>query len=65
MPENIDPKLVDKRTLERYLRLGQLDEKNYERFIKNLPDVADKAIMVETNMGGDQPPASPPSDNQP
>ena len=65
MPENTDPKLLDKRTLERYLRTGQLDEKTYERYLKNLQDLAEKAVSVDTNMGGDQPPASPPSEKTP
>ncbi|HEX8697408.1 MAG TPA: RNA polymerase subunit sigma, partial [Myxococcaceae bacterium] len=39
---------LDKRTAERYLRSGQLDDKAYERYIKGLPDVAEKAATVET-----------------
>jgi hypothetical protein len=55
MPDTIDPKLVDKRTAERYLREGQLDEKAYERHLKSLPDVAEKAQPVQTTMAeGDE-----------
>ena len=50
MPENPDPRFVDRRTFERYLRNRQLDEKDYERYFKNLPDLADKAATVETVM---------------
>lgn len=50
MADNADPKHLDKRTAERYLRGGQLDEKAYERHLKGLPDVADKAVPVETTM---------------
>jgi hypothetical protein len=53
MADTLDPKHLDKRTAERYLRSGQLDEKSYERHIKGLPDVADKAVPVETAMDGD------------
>ncbi|MFL5350289.1 MAG: hypothetical protein ACJ8AT_36400 [Hyalangium sp.] len=54
MADTVDPKHLDKRTAERYLRGGQLDEKAYERHIKGLPDVADKATTVETAMEADE-----------
>jgi hypothetical protein len=50
MAEEQDPKHLDKRTAERYLRMGVVDEKAYERHIKGLPDVADKGVPVETLM---------------
>ncbi|WP_164013478.1 hypothetical protein [Pyxidicoccus trucidator] len=50
MADSADPKYLDKRTAERYLRSGQLDEKAYERHVKSLPDVADKSVPVETHM---------------
>lgn len=50
MADSADPKYLDKRTAERYVRSGHLDEKAYERHVKNLPDVADKAVPVETHM---------------
>jgi hypothetical protein len=53
MADTLDPKHLDKRTAERYLRSGQLDEKAYERHLKSLPDVAEKAAVVETAMDGD------------
>jgi len=53
MADTLDPKHLDKRTAERYLRSGQLDEKAFERHLKSLPDVAEKATVVETAMDGD------------
>jgi len=53
MPDTVDPKLVDKRTAERYLREGQLDQKAYERFLKTLPDVVEKSEPVTTSMAED------------
>ena len=53
MADTLDPKHLDKRTAERYLRSGQLDEKSYERHIKGLPDLTDKSVPVETAMDGD------------
>jgi hypothetical protein len=55
MADTLDPKLVDKRTAERYLREGHLDPKAYERHLKSLPDVAEKAEAVQTSMAeGDE-----------
>ena len=50
MAENPDPKVIDKRTAERYLRMGVLDEKEYQRYLEQLPDAADKAVSVRTVM---------------
>jgi hypothetical protein len=50
MANPIDPKHIDKRTAERYLRNGDLDEKTYQRHIETLPDLADNAVPVETVM---------------
>lgn len=50
MADTADPKYLDKRTAERYLRSGHLDEKAYERHLKGLPDVAEKAVPIETLM---------------
>jgi hypothetical protein len=50
MADSADPKYLDKRTADRYLRSGHLDEKAYERHIKGLPDVAEKAVPIETLM---------------
>lgn len=52
MADTLDPKHLDKRTAERYLRSGQLDEKAYEAFINSLPDVSEKAAPIETAMEG-------------
>lgn len=50
MANPIDPKHIDKRTAERYLRNGELDEKTYQRHIETLPDLTDKSVPVETVM---------------
>jgi hypothetical protein len=54
MAETLDARLIDRRTWDRYLRNGQLDEKEYERYLKNLPDVAEKGTTVETVMDADE-----------
>ena len=48
MAETIDPRMLDKRTAERYIRMGLLDEKAWEKHLKSLEDVSDKATVVET-----------------
>ncbi|ADO73615.1 hypothetical protein [Stigmatella aurantiaca] len=54
MADTLDPKHLDKRTAERYLRSGQLNEDAYARHLKDLPDAADKAVPVETAMDGEE-----------
>jgi len=65
MSDTLDPKLVDKRTAERYLREGQLDQKAYERFLKILPDVAEKSEAVTTSMAEDEETAEADSEESP
>ncbi len=50
MADPTEPKQLDKRTAERYLRSGAVDEKAYQRHIESLPDVAEKSVPVETVM---------------
>jgi len=50
MSDTLENKLVDKRVARRYVRKGQLDEKDYERYLKSLPDVADQAVPVESEV---------------
>ncbi|MGZ3459607.1 MAG: hypothetical protein ACXU86_14025 [Archangium sp.] len=50
MANPTDPKYLDKRTAERYVRSGVVDEKAYQRHLESLPDVADKSVPVETVM---------------
>ncbi len=53
MADTIETKLVDKRVAHRYLRKGTLDEKEWEKHLKALPDLADQALTVEASMEGD------------
>lgn len=47
MSETLAPKHQDKRTVERYLRAGVVDEKSWEKHLKGLPDLAEKAAPVD------------------
>jgi hypothetical protein len=53
MADPIETKVVDKRVAQRYVRKGLLDEKDYEKHIKSLPDLADQALTVEASMEGE------------
>lgn len=44
---DIDLRYSDKRTVERYIRQGQVDEKAWEKHLKALPDVAEKGERVQ------------------
>lgn len=44
---DIDLRYADKRTVERYIRQGQIDEKAWEKHLKALPDLTQSAQRVE------------------
>jgi hypothetical protein len=46
--ETLDPRHLDRRVVERYLKRGQVDEKEYARYLKALPDLAENSQRVET-----------------
>lgn len=46
---DLPPKYLDRRVVERYIKKGLLDEKEYARLLKGLPDLAEKAARVETD----------------
>jgi hypothetical protein len=50
MPEPLENKIIDKRVVRRNVRKGLLDEKDFDRHIKALPDVADQAVPVESEV---------------
>ncbi len=54
MADPIETKLIDKRVAHRYVRKGILEDKEYEKHLKSLPDLADQALTVEAVMEGDE-----------
>lgn len=44
---DFDTRYSDKRTAERYIKLGVIDEKAWEKHLKSLPDVAEKGERVQ------------------
>lgn len=53
MADHLENKLVDKRVARRYVRKGLVDEKDFEKHIKNLPDLAEDAVPVEASIESD------------
>jgi hypothetical protein len=53
MPDQIERKLLDKRVAQRYVRKGLLDEKEWEKHLKSLPDVAAQAVPIESDLDHD------------
>jgi hypothetical protein len=54
MADQIENRHVDKRVANRYVRRGVLDEKDFDRYIKSLPDLAEQAMPIEALMEGEQ-----------
>ena len=48
-----EPKVYDKRVAQRYVRKGLLDEKDWDKHVKSLPDLAEQAAPVEATMSDD------------
>lgn len=54
MADTIDLRLLDKRTAERYIQQGLLNEKDWEKHLKSLEDVSEKGTVIETMMGDEE-----------
>ncbi len=54
MAETMDPRRLDKRTAERYIRMGLLDEKVWEKHLQSLEDISEKGTVVETAIAGEE-----------
>ena len=50
--KEIPQKYLDRRTIERHLKRGNVDEKELAKHLKALPDLAEQAVKVETEFGG-------------
>jgi hypothetical protein len=50
MPDQFENKHIDKRVVHRYVRKGVVDEKEYDRLQKGLPDLADQAMPIEASI---------------
>ena len=50
MADTFDPKLFDKRVAQRNVKKGLLTDKDFERHLKALPDMADQASPIEATI---------------
>ncbi|HTP50608.1 MAG TPA: hypothetical protein VMK42_07920 [Anaeromyxobacteraceae bacterium] len=50
MADTFENKVVDRRVVQRYLRKGVVDEKEYEQYLKKLPDVGEQAVPIEAEI---------------
>lgn len=48
-------RLFDVRTIERNIKKGLVTTKDYEKYVKSLPDTAEKVAPVEEHRGVDEP----------
>ena len=46
--EPLNPRYLDRRVLDRYIKRGVVDEKELARHLKALPDMAEQSAKVET-----------------
>ena len=51
--DEIPSRYLDRRVVERYIKKGLLDDKEYARHLKSLEDLAEKAGSVETEFDTD------------
>ncbi len=58
MADQFENKQIDKRVVHRYVKKNVIDEKEYERHVKSLPDLAEQAMPIEASIdpeeGGSQ-----------
>jgi hypothetical protein len=54
MADQLENKQIDKRVAHRYVRKGVVDEKDFERHIKSLPDLAEQAMPVEASIEAEE-----------
>jgi hypothetical protein len=54
MADQFENKQIDKRVVHRYVKKGVVDEKEYERHQKSLPDLADQAMPIEASIEADE-----------
>ncbi len=48
--EKVDFRLLDRRTVERYIKRGLVNQKDYEKYLKALPDLEEKAATVDIEL---------------
>jgi hypothetical protein len=49
MADQFENRQIDKRVVHRYLRKGIVEEREYDKLVKSLPDLADQAMPIEAS----------------
>jgi len=50
LAQDLDLSKMDRRLVDRLVRRGELGEKELDKFLKSLPDLADEAAQVEAKL---------------
>ena len=50
---DLENRYIDKRVAHRYVKKDVVEEKDWEKHIKSLPDLADQAMAIESAMEGE------------
>ncbi len=50
MKQAIDIKTLDRRIAERMIRIGEITQEQWDKHLESLPDDADKAATIETEL---------------
>jgi hypothetical protein len=53
MADQFENKHFDKRVAIRYVRRSVVDEKEYDKYLKTLPDLAEQALPIESAIDGE------------
>ncbi len=53
MADQIENRYVDKRVVHRYLRKNVVEEKDWEKHLKSLPDLTEQAVAIEAAIEGE------------
>jgi hypothetical protein len=59
MADQFENRQIDKRVVHRYLKKGVVDEKDFEKHVKSLPDLAEQAMPVEASIEAEEAAAEP------
>jgi pantothenate kinase len=50
MPDQFENKLIDKRVVQRYMEKGLVADKDFEQYLRKLPDLTEQAVAVESEI---------------
>ncbi len=57
MADQFENKLIDKRVVHRYIQKGLVSDKDFEHYLRKLPDLTEQAAAVESEIEEEGPQA--------